>query len=152
MKTDIKSLQDHFESWYSINQASREEVTTVFDMYHNRQWDQMQLQDLANRGQPAETFNVIKLMVRTLVGYYSSVVNKAVVEPTTYNDITKATMLNDVMKNAYENTDFYTVDDDIKLYGMISGLFISHTKIVATGEKDIFGAVVVIIEFPNPCK
>ncbi|RLA64020.1 MAG: hypothetical protein DRQ78_06385, partial [Epsilonproteobacteria bacterium] len=117
MKTDIQSLQDYFESWYSINQTSREEVNLVMDMYHNRQWSREQVWELEGRGQPKETFNIIKSLTRTLVGYYSTVVNKAQVEPTTYNDITKATMLNDIMKKEYDRTDFDIVDDDIKTYG-----------------------------------
>ncbi|RLC90313.1 MAG: hypothetical protein DRI37_01730 [Chloroflexi bacterium] len=139
MKTDIKSLQDYFESWYSINQASREEVTTVFDMYHNRQWGREQIWELEAQGRPKETFNVIKSMTRTLVGYYSTVVNKAQVEPTTYNDITKATMLNDIMKKEYDHTDFDIVDDDIKTNAFLSGLFVSHTTVNPTGNKDMFG-------------
>ena len=139
MKTDVKSLQDYFESWYTINQTSREEVTTVFDMYHNRQWDREQIWELEAQGRPKETFNVIKSMTRTLLGYYSTVVNKAQVEPTTYNDITKATMLNDVMKKEYDRTDFDIVDDDIKVNGFLSGLFVSHTTVNPTGNKDMFG-------------
>jgi len=139
MKITIQQLQDHFESWYNINQVSREEVMTVFDMYHNRQWDREQIWELDNRGQPKETFNIIKSLTRTLVGYYATVVNKAQVEPTTYNDITKATMLNDILKKEYERSDFDTVDDDIKSNGFLTGIFASHTTVVPTGQVDMFG-------------
>ncbi len=139
MKTTIASLQNSFESWYEVNEKSRIECNLVLDMYHNRQWAPEQVRELEGRGQPTETFNIIKLMTRTLVGYYSTVVNKAVVEPKQYNDITKATMLNDVMKTAYEQTDFDLTDDDIKMYGFLAGFFISHTTVNPTGEKDMFG-------------
>ena len=139
MKTDIKSLQDHFEAWYTVNQTSREEVKEVFDLYHNRQWSREQLWELESRGQPKETFNVIKSMTRTLVGYYATVVNKAQVEPTNYNDITKATILNDILNKEYANTDFNIKDDDMKANGFLSGVFISHTTLVPTGNKDMFG-------------
>ena len=149
MKATIQSLQDTFEAWYTINQSSREEVSLVFDMYHNRQWDREQLLALESRGQPKETFNIIKSMTRTLVGYYGTVVNKAQVEPTTYNDITKATMLNDIMKKEYDRTDFDIKDDDIKTNGFLSGIFVSHTTLVPTGDKDMFGRVVLGIDIDD---
>ena len=139
MKTDIKTLQDHFESWYMTNERSRLETATVLDMYHNRQWGPAQIMELESQGRPKETFNIVKSMTRALIGYYSSVVNKAQVEPTNYNDITKATMLNDIMKSEYARTDFDMVDDDVKMFGFLSGLFISHTTVNPTGEKDMFG-------------
>jgi len=139
MKVTIQQLQDHFEAWYNVNQVSREEVMTVFDMYHNRQWTREQEWDLEARGQPKETFNIIKSLTRTLVGYYATVVNKAQVEPTTYNDITKATMLNDILKKEYQRSNFDTVDDDIKTNGFLTGIFSSHTTVVPTGEVDMFG-------------
>lgn len=139
MITTIEGLQDSFESWYEANARSRKECSTVLDMYHNRQWDRSQILELENRGQPKETFNIVKLLTRTLVGYYGSVVNKAQVEPTTYDDITKASMLNAVMNRAYEQTDFEIVDDDIKMYGILSGLFVSHTTVNPTGKQDMFG-------------
>ncbi len=139
IKTDIDTLKDTFEAWYAVTQDSRNEMSTVINMYHNRQWDAQQLRDLASRGQPKETFNIIKLMARTLVGYYSAVVNKAVVEPRSYDNITKATMINDALKVVYERADFDLEDDDTKLYGMLSGLFATYTTVTASGKQDIFG-------------
>ena len=139
MKTTIQALQDSFESWYEVNEKSRKECELVYDMYHNRQWAREQIFELEGRGQPTETFNIIKLLTRTLVGYYATVVNKAVVEPTKYEDITKATMLNDAMKTAYAGTDFDIKDDDIKTNGILSGVFVSHSTVRANGEKDMFG-------------
>ena len=139
MKTDIQALQDYFESWYIVNERSRTETSLVLDMFNNRQWAPAQILELEGRGQPKETFNIIKSMTRALIGYYSSVVNKAQVEPTNYNHITKATMLNDIMKSEYDRTDFDMVDDDIKMFGFLSGLFISHTTVNPNGNKDMFG-------------
>lgn len=139
MKTDIKTLQDTFEAWYSINEKSRKEASLVLDMYNNRQWAAEQLLELDYRGQPKETFNIIKLMTRTLVGYYSTVVNKAVIEPRSYDNITKATMLNDALKVVYERNNFDVVDDDIKMYGMLTGVFVAYTSVKASGKQDMFG-------------
>jgi len=139
MKTDLKSLQDSFESGFALSEGSRIEASTVINMFHNRQWGADQLIALENRGQPKETFNIIKLMTRTLQGYYATVVNKAVVEPKGYQDVTKATMLNDALKNVYEATEFDIVDDDIKMFGMLTGVFASYTSIKPSGVTDMFG-------------
>jgi hypothetical protein len=108
-------------------------------MYHNRQWEPEQILALENRGQPIETFNVIKLMVRTLIGYYSAVVNRAVIAPKQYSDITRATLLNDALQAVYERNAFNDIDDDVKMYGMLTGLFVSYTEVRASGNHDIFG-------------
>ena len=139
MKTDIKTLQDTFESWYSVNEKSRKEASIVLAMYNNHQWDMQQLQELINRGQPTETFNIIKLMTRTLIGYYSSVVNKAVIEPRSYDNITKSTILNDALQVVYERNNFDIIDDDIKMYGILTGLLVSYTTVKASGRQDMFG-------------
>jgi len=139
MKTDIKSLKDSFEAWYDINYKSRKEVSEVLDMYHNRQWSREQIVVLEGRGQPKETFNIIKLFTRVLLGHYSTVVNRAVIEPKNYSDITKAALLNDALQASYEDNNFDIKDDDIKTYGFLSGLFVSYTKVTPTGKKDMFG-------------
>jgi len=152
MKTDIKTLQDSFESWYTINEASRKETSLVLNMYHNRQWAPEQVIVLENRGQPKETFNIIKLLTRGLVGYYSSVVNRAVAEPRNYNAITKTTLLNDALGSVYEANDFEMEDDDIKTYGILTGLFVSYTSVKASGKQDEFGQNLyeINIESINP--
>lgn len=152
MKSDIQSLQDSFESWYATNEKSRKETTVALNMYNNRQWAPEQLSELIGRGQPPETFNIIKLVVRALVGYYASVVNKAVVEPRSYDNVTKATLLNDALKVVYERSNFDVVDDDIKMYGMLTGLFVSYTTIKASGKQDMFGQneYQIFVEDVNP--
>ena len=69
MKTDVLTLKDTFKFGYEAYEASRKEANEVWDLYHNRQYTQDQMDTLANRGQPAETFNVIKLFTRTMLGY-----------------------------------------------------------------------------------
>ena len=80
MKTDLDTLIDSFWYGYDSYWHSRVEANEVWNLYHNRQWDSDQQAILDNRGQPKETFNVIKLFARMLVGYYSTTVNTAVAE------------------------------------------------------------------------
>ena len=65
MKTDIKTLQDTFKLGYEAFQDSRDEAKEIVNMFHNRQYTESQLAVLANRGQPAETFNIIKIQSDT---------------------------------------------------------------------------------------
>lgn len=69
MKIDIEILKDTFKISYDTFKDSRDEALKVLDLYHNRQYTDTQLLTLANRGQPAETFNVIKMFARMLLGY-----------------------------------------------------------------------------------
>ena len=95
MKAEIQDLRDTFKIGYEAYELSRKEANELWDMYHNRQYTSDQLAILERRGQPAETFNVIKLFARMLVGYYSTVVNTVIIEPENYIDIDTAALLND---------------------------------------------------------
>lgn len=139
MKATIKDIQDSFQVGYQAFEESRKEANEVWDLYHNRQYTPEQMAVLANRGQPAETFNIVKLFARMLVGYYSTVVNTVVVSPEHYNDIDTAVLLNDVVNSVFEDSRFDIEGDQIKLGGMISGLLCSYIDVQPTGEVDEFG-------------
>ncbi len=139
MKVNIENLKDTFEIGYNVYHDSRLEANTIEDYYHNRQYNSEQLYTLENRGQPAETFNVIKLFSRQLIGYYSTVINTVKVNPVQYNDIDIASILNDVTSQVMRDNSFTSEGDAIKLDGILSGLFCSYTDVVATGETDEYG-------------
>ena len=139
MKGTIEDLQDTFQIGYEQYEDSREESNTVWNMYHNRQYTAAQLQLLKDRGQPAETFNVIKLFARMLLGYYSTVVNTVVATPKDFNSISTSNVLNDAISHVFRDNNFNSESDKIKLSGLISGLLISYVEVMATGETDEFG-------------
>ena len=97
MQATVENLRDSFKIGYEAFESSRIEANEVWDLYHNRHYTDEQLAVLANRGQPAETFNVIKLFARMLVGYYSTIVNTVVCKPASYRDVATANVLNDVI-------------------------------------------------------
>ncbi len=138
MKATIEDLKDSFKVGYEAFEYSRKEADAVWDLYHNRHFTDEQRAILANRGQPAETFNVIKMFARMLVGYYSTVVNTVVVQPVNPRDIDTAAALNDVIESIFEDNRFDIEGDTIKLAGMISGLLCSYTSVVDTGARDSF--------------
>ncbi len=139
MKIDIENLRNTFKVGYEAYEDSRNESQQVHDLYHNRQFTAEQLAVLESRGQPPETFNVIKMFARMLVGYYSTVVNTVVAAPRHYNDVDAAAALNATIDKVFELNRFDTEGDKIKLNGLLSGLLISYEDVVDTGERDQFG-------------
>lgn len=143
MKPTIEDLKDTFKISFEAFEESRKEADEVWNLYHNRHFTRDQLHVLADRGQPAETFNVIKMFSRMLVGYYSTVVNTAVVKPRWPKDVTTATVLNDIIDYTFNDNRFNTVEGDkIKLSAMVSGLLVSFVDVVPTKEKDEFGRTI----------
>lgn len=139
MKVDIETLKDTFKIGYDAYTDSKEEANTIQDMYHNRQYTRDQLAVLENRGQPKETFNVIKLFSRQLIGYYSTVLNTVKIKPNQENDVYTASLLNDVVDYIMRKNSFEAEGDKIKLDGFLSGLFCSYIDVVDTGNTDEFG-------------
>jgi hypothetical protein len=139
MKAEIKELRESFRVGYEAYEPSRKEANEAWDLYHNRHYTDEQLSILANRGQPAETFNVVKLFARMLVGYYSTIVNTVVISPTNPRDIDVASILNDTVENVFVENRFDIEGDTIKLGGMISGLLCAYTSVIDSGQRDSFG-------------
>lgn len=149
MKTDIVSLQDLFKVGWEAYEDSKKEARQVRDLFHNRHYTSEQLAILANRGQPAETFNVIKMFARLLLGYYSTVVNTIKVSPRQYSDVSIASLLNDTVDYTFENNHFETEGDNIKLDGLLSGLMCCYVNVINTKDKDQFGRTIKRIELEH---
>ena len=149
MKATIEDLQDTFKIGYEQFEESRIEAKEVWDMYHNRQYTQAQLETLRDRGQPAETFNVIKLFARMLLGYYSTVVNTVVVKPKDQASLYTSGVLNDVIDHVFRDNNFSSESDRIKLTGLIAGLLVSYVEVVPTGERDEFNRPLVRIKISH---
>lgn len=142
-------LKETFRIGYDDYEHSRLEAMEVWNLYHNRQWSIDQLSLLESRGQPKETFNIIKTFSRMLVGYYSTVVNTAVALPVQYNDITMASMATDLIKAMHDRNHFITEGDKLKLSAIISGIMVCEVVPVDTGNKDQFGRPVYTIREQN---
>ena len=139
MKPTIENLNDSFKVSYDVFEASRNEAIEVLNLYHNRQYTTDQLNTLANRGQPAETFNIIKLFARMLVGYYSTIVNNVKVDPTKEESVIAAAVLQDTIDYVFRTNNFSASGDKIKLDGILTGLMVSYVDVHPTGETDEFG-------------
>ena len=146
MKTDIQTLKDSFKLGYETFEDSIDEAKKALDYFHNRQYTNQQLNTLADRGQPAETFNVVKLFGRMLVGYYSTVLNTAKIKPKDYSSMPTAALLDDLVDTVYRVNDFNFTGDDLKLDGALTGIMCTYVNIKETGEKDYFGRKLKEIE------
>ena len=149
MQTDLDTLKDLFKISYETFESSRLEDEQVRDMYHNRQYTEQQLAQLNRRGQPAETFNIIKLFARLLIGYYSTVVNTIKVQPVQESDMLTAFILNDIVQYTFENNHFETEGDKIKQDGILSGLMCVYENVIDTGRKDEYGRPINRIELSH---
>lgn len=139
MQVDIETLKDTFKIGYEAYEESREEAKKVMDYFHNRQYTDDQLYKLGKRGQPAETFNIIKLFARMLIGYYSTVVNTVKVTPQQQDDIMTAEILGDLVDYTFRVNNFNAEGDKIKFDAILTGLMCSYQDVVPSGDKDEFG-------------
>lgn len=149
MKPTIQNLQDTFKIGYEAFEASRKEADEIYNMFHNRQYSANQLTTLENRGQPKETFNVIKLFARMLLGYYATVVNDIKLTPTQENDIITAAILNDLVSYTLSTNNFTSEADKLKLDNILAGLMCSYVNVRPNGEKDQFGRPLYEIELSH---
>lgn len=139
MKPTIENYQDTFKIGYESFETSRNEALNVLDLYHNRQYTSDQLGVLNGRGQPAETFNIVKMFGRMLLGYYSTIVNNVKVNPAKEDSIITASVLQDTADYVFRTNNFQSEGDKIKLDCILTGLMCSYTDVVETGEEDEFG-------------
>jgi len=139
MKPTIENLKDTFKISYDAFEKSRKEALKVLDFYHNRHYTTDQLNTLALRGQPAETFNIIKLFGRMLLGYYSTIVNNVKINPAKEESIITASVLQDTTDYIFRTNNFALEGDKIKLDCILTGLMCSYTDVVKTEETDEFG-------------
>lgn len=139
MKVNIETLKDTFKFAYEAFEDSRKESNRILDFYHNRQYDDEQLNVLARRGSPQETFNVIKTFGRMLLGYYSTIVNAIKVVPVQQQDIGTAGILNDIVDYIFRTNNFISEAEKIKLDLILHGLMCSYVDVEEQKRTDEFG-------------
>ena len=138
MKVSIENLQDTFKIGLETFEDSRNEAAEILDLYHNRHYNQSQLSELANRGQPAETYNVIKQFSRMFVGYFSSVINTVKAMPLSPADSERAAMLTDTLDNILDENNWALMKDQLVLDAILVGISVVEVQIQNVGESDEF--------------
>lgn len=149
MKPTIEELQDSFKYSYEQFRDSRQEATKAFDYFHNRQYDLNQLAILAERGQPAETFNVVKRYSRMLIGFLSTVVNTVRVKAKQQRDIETAAVLGDVIDQILIENNFESESIKVKLDCILTGMMALHFNVRNTGKRDPWGREIRQVEIDH---
>lgn len=139
MKVNIDTLKDTFKFAWETFDASRQEADYVMNLYHNRQYTEDQLQLLYDRGQPRETFNIIKAFGRQVLGYCSTIVNAVKVEPAQQQDVVTANVLNDLVSYIFRTNNFMAESEKMKLDLLISGMMCSYVDVEELPTTDQFG-------------
>ncbi len=118
---------------------SDKEAQEVVDMYHNRQYTQEEIDVLTERGQPVETFNVVKAFSNAIAGYFDTVVNDIAIKPRYNSNPAAAILLDDVVQYVLEENEFETEATKMELDGMLTGKMCVYYDIVTTKNSDAFG-------------
>ena len=129
MKIDIEYLNATFNQSYTEFAESRDKAYDIWEMYHNRQYTCAQTELLTELGQPKQTFNIIKLFARQLLGYYSTIDNTTIAEPVQQNDVNTASIITDVFEHIDNNMYNKAILAQAKLDGILSGLFSIYTYV-----------------------
>jgi len=129
---------------HSINEGQE-----AIDFFHNRQWTQDQLDTLEERGQPAETYNVVKMLCNAILGYMDTVVSDINIEPRHMNSAATALLLNDTVSFTLDENDFERSSKRMKLDGLLTGLMVAYENVKETGATDQFGRKLYRIEISH---
>ncbi|MCI4436944.1 MAG: hypothetical protein JHC33_09080 [Ignisphaera sp.] len=152
-KSDLTPLLMACRDAYNISNTqyafSIEEGQEIINLYNNRQYTAAQLQKIADNGQPAETFNIIKMLSNAIIGYLDTVVNDISVEPRYMSSPSVALLLNDIVKYVLDENDFETLNKRLKLDGLLTGLMVIHEDVVDTGIKDKYGRKIYEIKLAH---
>jgi len=140
MKPTIQNCKDTFKFSYDAFESSRAEQKEIVDLYHNRHYTNQQLNVLTNRGQPKETFNVIKMYHRLMIGYFNSVVNTVKVAPVgSIKNTAKAAMAQDVINTEFRVNKFKKLIPRWASDMLLRGICVSYMVPEDSGKKDRFG-------------
>lgn len=139
MKPTLINAQDAFAISRDVYESSDLEAQEIVDMYHNRQYTQTEIDVLTKRGQPVETFNIIKAFSNAIMGYFESVLNTVQITPRYTSNPTASLLLNDVVHYVLDETRFEDLSADVILDGLLTGKMCVYYDVVDTGEKDRFG-------------
>ena len=135
----LQACHDYYKISVTQYEQTHIEGKEIIDMYHNRQYTQAQLIALAENGQPAETFNIIKMMTNVIIGYLDTIVTSMTVEPRYPSESVTANLVNDVVQATIADNDWTTIEKFCKIDGLLTGLMCVYEEVIPTGTKDPFG-------------
>jgi len=135
----LQKCRDYYKISTDAYETTLKEGKEVRDMYHNRQYTQAQLLKLKEQGQPAETFNVIRLFTNAVMGYLETVVTSIQAVPRYPGDSVLAQVTNDAIQYILEKNSWDAIEKFVKIDGLLNGLMAVYLDVVDTGVRDEFG-------------
>lgn len=145
----LQKCRDYYKVSVEAYRDTHLEGQEIIDMYHNRQYTQAQLQKLREQGQPAETFNIIKLFTNAIIGYLETVVSTIQAVPRYPSESVLANIVNDVIQATLDDNDWTSNERFIKIDGLLTGLMCAYEEVVDTGVKDEFGRPIYNIKLSH---
>jgi len=142
----LKLCQDTYRIAQIENEPSVLEGHAALNFYHDRQWTEAQKATLTSRGQPMETFNVVKMLAHAMVGYFDTVANVINIEPRHMNSATSAMVVNDTVHYVQDTNDFETIRRKLQLDLLLTGLSVTYETVKETGATDKYGRKLYEIE------
>lgn len=150
MKTDLQTIQDLFKISYEAYETSRVEEKLTRDLWNGRHYTESQLAVLAEREQPAEQFNIVRLFTNVLLGHWKGIVNTVKIEPRHKGDEIVAKLLHDTVQHTLKYNNFSSKGDRIKLDAILCGLMVLFEDVVdLPGEFDEHGRPLRRIELTH---
>ena len=145
----LMTCRDYYKIWEQEYKPTIAEGRETIDLYNNRQYTQAQLDKLAENGQPAETYNVVKMFSNAIIGYLESQVTTINLTPRYGGSAVTALLLNDVCKYVLEQNDFETMNKRLKLDGLLTGLMVCEEELVDSGITDKYGRKIFDIKLKH---
>ncbi len=139
MKADIAGLQDAYKIGMEAYKESRAEAREVINLYNNRHYTREQISVLEERGQPVETFNIVKLMTHALLGFFNSVANDIQVNPLHQSSTGSSAVLNDTVSYVLDRNKWTKMNLRLKMDMMWVGYSVVYEKVTDTGMTDAYG-------------
>lgn len=136
MKTDINTIKDTFKIGYEVYEESYDNAQEVVDLLHNRHYTAGQKAILSDRGQPKETFNVIRMFTRMTIGYFSTVVNTIKTKPVQYEDIPRSAMATDIIQSVLRDNSWDRIKEHLEEDAVVPGLSCVYYNVEETGKQD----------------
>jgi len=142
----LAKCKDYYKISVEAYEDTHIEGQEIIDFYHNRHYTQKQLAKLKEQGQPAETFNVIKMFANAIIGYLETVVTTVTAVPRYPSSSILANITNDVIQYTLDENDWHSSNIKVKLDGLLTGLMCVYEEVIDTGVKDTFGRPIYTIK------
>ena len=139
MKVDIETIKDTFKIGFEVYEGSYKASQEIVDLFHNRHYTSSQEAALDNRGQPKETFNVIRMFTRMITGYFDEVVTNITTKPIQQNDVVRAATASDTIQSCLRSNNWNRLKNKLAEDIVVPGLVGVYYNVIDTGKKDAFG-------------